>query len=95
MGFFSLPVMLLFLVLMSDFTCFSGMTVEVLGTVLGTAIQGQIVGGAPDCPIDLNGTDSNNETNINMTSGSLEETVSFPTCSSSLSDCWNGFLQEL
>lgn len=70
------------------------MTVEVLGTVLGTAIQGQIVGGAPDCPIDLNGTDSNNET-INMTSGSLEETVSFQTCSSSLSDCWNGFLQEL
>lgn len=49
------------------------MTMEVLGTVLGTAIQGQIVGGAPDCPIDLNGTDSNNET-INMTSGSLEET---------------------
>lgn len=52
------------------------MTVEVLGTVLGTAIQGQIVGGAPDCPADLNGTDGNNGTNINMTSTSLEETVS-------------------
>lgn len=51
------------------------MTVEVLGTVLGTAIQGQIVGGAPDCPTDLNGTASKNETNIDMAKTSLEETV--------------------
>lgn len=93
--FFSVPAMLLVLLLTSVFTCFSGMTVEVLGTVLGTAIQGQIVGGAPDCPIDLNGTDSNNETIVNRTSGFLEETVSFLTGSSSLSDCWNGFLREV
>lgn len=87
--------MLLVLLLTSVFTRFSGMTVEVLGTVLGTAVQGQIVGGAPDCPIDLNGNDSNNETNVNMTSGFLEETVSFLTGSSSLSDWWSGFLREL
>uniref|UniRef100_A0A674MYQ6 MFSD2 lysolipid transporter A, lysophospholipid a n=1 Tax=Takifugu rubripes TaxID=31033 RepID=A0A674MYQ6_TAKRU len=31
------------------------MTIEVLGTVLGTAIQGQIVGGTNDCPADLEG----------------------------------------
>lgn len=56
------------------------MTVEVLGTVLGTAIQGQIVGGAPDCPPDINGTASNNETTIDIAKSSLEKTVSFPPC---------------
>lgn len=60
---------------------------EVLGTVLGTAIQGQIVGGSPDCPTDLNGTASNNETNIDMTNSSLDETVSLRQCSSAPSYC--------
>ncbi|XP_036927829.1 sodium-dependent lysophosphatidylcholine symporter 1-B-like [Acanthopagrus latus] len=38
------------------------MMVEVLGTVLGTAIQGQIVGGASNCP---NETDVIDSTNLN------------------------------
>uniref|UniRef100_A0A3Q3W2P7 Major facilitator superfamily domain containing 2A n=1 Tax=Mola mola TaxID=94237 RepID=A0A3Q3W2P7_MOLML len=50
------------------------MMVEVLGTVLGTAIQGQIVGGAPDCPTELNVTESRNMTKINMSRVSLDET---------------------
>lgn len=49
---------------------------EVLGTVVGTAIQGQIVGGAPDCPTELDVTDSRNVTKINMSRVSLDETVS-------------------
>lgn len=52
------------------------MMVEVLGTVVGTAIQGQIVGGAPDCPTELDVTDSRNVTKINMSRVSLDETVS-------------------
>lgn len=47
---------------------------EVLGTVLGTAIQGQIVGGAADCPTELDVTDKN-VTTINMSRDSLDETV--------------------
>lgn len=50
------------------------MTVEVLGTVLGTAIQGQIVGGAADCPTEPDVTDKN-MTTINMSRGSLDQTV--------------------
>lgn len=49
---------------------------EVLGTVLGTAIQGQIVGGAPNCLTDLNVTNATIITKINMSLVSLEETVS-------------------
>lgn len=51
----------------------SGMMVEVLGTVLGTAIQGQIVGGTTNCPAE---PDSNNSTTVNMSSVALDETVS-------------------
>ncbi|KAK1894361.1 Sodium-dependent lysophosphatidylcholine symporter 1-B [Dissostichus eleginoides] len=47
------------------------MMVEVLGTVLGTAIQGQIVGGASNCP-DPDELDSSNSTI--PTGYSLEET---------------------
>lgn len=64
------------LLLLSSLSVYlSGMTVEVLGTVLGTAIQGQIVGGAPDCPTELNVINSENATK-NMTTIPLEETVS-------------------
>ncbi|XP_017266598.1 sodium-dependent lysophosphatidylcholine symporter 1-B [Kryptolebias marmoratus] len=50
------------------------MMVEVLGTVLGTAIQGQIVGGGSSCPVELNDTNSSNFTmNMNTTTDSLEE----------------------
>lgn len=66
---------LLLLLLSSLSVHLSGMTVEVLGTVLGTAIQGQIVGGAPDCPTELDVFDSENATK-NMTTIPLEETVS-------------------
>lgn len=52
------------------------MTVEVLGTVLGTAIQGQIIGGAPDCPAELAANISSNATEVNMSRVSLDETVS-------------------
>uniref|UniRef100_A0AAY3ZTS6 Uncharacterized protein n=1 Tax=Denticeps clupeoides TaxID=299321 RepID=A0AAY3ZTS6_9TELE len=52
------------------------MTVEVLGTVIGTAIQGQIVGGAvPDCissTPDLNMT--NLTSNVSISEDSLDET---------------------
>lgn len=53
------------------------MTVEVLGTVLGTAIQGQIVGGASDCPTELDVLHSGNFSEINTNSSrvSLDETV--------------------
>ncbi|XP_059209292.1 sodium-dependent lysophosphatidylcholine symporter 1-B-like [Centropristis striata] len=43
------------------------MMVEVLGTVLGTAIQGQIVGGSADCPTepdDFNSSNSSNSSNV-------------------------------
>ncbi|XP_040917307.1 sodium-dependent lysophosphatidylcholine symporter 1-B-like [Toxotes jaculatrix] len=50
------------------------MMVEVLGTVLGTAIQGQIVGGASDCPTEPDVPNSRNSS-INSTSvSSLEDT---------------------
>lgn len=53
------------------------MMVEVLGTVLGTAIQGQIVGGVSNCP---NETDVNAGTNSNNSDVprdvTLDETVS-------------------
>ncbi|XP_075964095.1 sodium-dependent lysophosphatidylcholine symporter 1-B-like [Anarhichas minor] len=45
------------------------MMVEVLGTVLGTAIQGQIVGGATNCPTepdDLNGGNSTNTSRVSQ-----------------------------
>ncbi|XP_041703464.1 sodium-dependent lysophosphatidylcholine symporter 1-B isoform X2 [Coregonus clupeaformis] len=56
------------------------MTVEVLGTVVGTAIQGQIVGGAiaPCLPGDLDVLDNGNSTllgsDINISHISLDET---------------------
>lgn len=70
-----LQQVLLLLLLSSLSVYLSGMTVEVLGTVLGTAIQGQIVGGAPDCPTELDVIDGENAT-TNMTTVPLEETVS-------------------
>lgn len=57
------------------YTLLSGMMVEVLGTVLGTAIQGQIVGGVSSCPAELNNTNSSNST-ADIARVSLEETVS-------------------
>uniref|UniRef100_A0A8C4E8P8 Major facilitator superfamily domain containing 2aa n=1 Tax=Dicentrarchus labrax TaxID=13489 RepID=A0A8C4E8P8_DICLA len=53
------------------------MMVEVLGTVLGTAIQGQIIGGGQDCPTDEpDVNDSRNSTKINTSRVTLDETVS-------------------
>ncbi|XP_013866860.1 sodium-dependent lysophosphatidylcholine symporter 1-B [Austrofundulus limnaeus] len=49
------------------------MMVEVLGMVLGTAIQGQIVGGASSCPAELNNTNSSDSTTDPATV-SLDET---------------------
>ena len=53
------------------------MMVEVLGNVLGTAIQGQIVGGASsDCSAESDDVSaSSNSSRINTTNISLEETV--------------------
>ncbi|XP_077945589.1 sodium-dependent lysophosphatidylcholine symporter 1-B isoform X3 [Gasterosteus aculeatus] len=48
------------------------MMVEVLGTVLGTAIQGQIVGGATNCPTEPGDVDGGNSTNTSTVS--LDET---------------------
>lgn len=58
------------------FSC-SGMTVEVLGTVLGTAIQGQIVGQADiPCLQDPNGSAMTSEgANRTHSTTSLRETV--------------------
>ena len=59
----------------------SGMTVEVLGTVVGTAIQGQIVGGAiaPCNPTEFDVLDDQNSSQtfsgVNKTVISLDETV--------------------
>ncbi|KAB5530876.1 hypothetical protein PHYPO_G00134420 [Pangasianodon hypophthalmus] len=54
------------------------MTVEVLGTVIGTGIQGQIVGmaNAPCIPVgnDINSTSENFEVNISQPHISLEDT---------------------
>ncbi|XP_061598973.1 sodium-dependent lysophosphatidylcholine symporter 1-B-like [Cololabis saira] len=48
------------------------MTVEMLGTVLATAIQGQIVGRVSSCPTD--DTNSTNSSRMNGTIASLDET---------------------
>ncbi|XP_032356433.1 sodium-dependent lysophosphatidylcholine symporter 1-B isoform X1 [Etheostoma spectabile] len=48
------------------------MMVEVLGTVLGTAIQGQIVGGDTNCPTEPDEHDRRNSTNTSIVS--LNET---------------------
>ncbi|XP_053191343.1 sodium-dependent lysophosphatidylcholine symporter 1-B-like [Scomber japonicus] len=50
------------------------MMVEVLGSVLGTAIQGQIVGGAQVCPTESDAPDSRNMSQINISRVSLDET---------------------
>ncbi|RVE57057.1 hypothetical protein OJAV_G00212460 [Oryzias javanicus] len=51
------------------------MTVEVLGTVLGTAIQGQIVGGVSVCPTDEDNYKNNTiPPTVNRTITSLDET---------------------
>lgn len=51
------------------------MMVEVLGNVLGTAIQGQIVGGATsDCPTDHDVLLTTNSSQINTTRISVEDT---------------------
>uniref|UniRef100_A0A3B4AAN2 Major facilitator superfamily domain containing 2A n=1 Tax=Periophthalmus magnuspinnatus TaxID=409849 RepID=A0A3B4AAN2_9GOBI len=51
------------------------MMVEVLGSVLGTAIQGQIVGGATvDCPTEPDVLSLTNSSQINTTRISLEDT---------------------
>lgn len=55
------------------------MMVEVLGTVLGTAIQGQIVGGATNCPTEPADVDGGNSTNTSTVS--LDETVSLLSAS--------------
>lgn len=53
------------------------MMVEVLGTVLGTAIQGQIVGGASNCPNETDVIDSTNLNKSDVPSDvTLDETVS-------------------
>ncbi|XP_028250835.1 sodium-dependent lysophosphatidylcholine symporter 1-B-like [Parambassis ranga] len=49
------------------------MMVEVLGTVLGTAIQGQIVGGSSKCPTVSDDSDSTNSTRMNMSIASQHE----------------------
>ncbi|XP_029132463.1 sodium-dependent lysophosphatidylcholine symporter 1-B isoform X2 [Labrus bergylta] len=50
------------------------MMVEVLGTVLGTAIQGQIVGGSSNCPNEPDTSGSNNFTDIYLSKATLDET---------------------
>uniref|UniRef100_UPI0037E90399 sodium-dependent lysophosphatidylcholine symporter 1-A isoform X2 n=1 Tax=Semicossyphus pulcher TaxID=241346 RepID=UPI0037E90399 len=50
------------------------MMVEVLGTVLGTAIQGQIVGGSSNCPSEFDTTYGSNSTNVNTSKVTLDET---------------------
>uniref|UniRef100_A0AAQ5XGW9 Major facilitator superfamily domain containing 2aa n=1 Tax=Amphiprion ocellaris TaxID=80972 RepID=A0AAQ5XGW9_AMPOC len=50
------------------------MMVEVLGTVLGTAIQGQIVGGVSNCPDETEHVNSTNSSRVNVTRASLDET---------------------
>uniref|UniRef100_A0A1A8RED8 Major facilitator superfamily domain containing 2aa n=1 Tax=Nothobranchius rachovii TaxID=451742 RepID=A0A1A8RED8_9TELE len=49
------------------------MMVEVMGTVLGTAIQGQIVGGVSSCPTEPDTANGSNST-TNTTGVSLEDT---------------------
>uniref|UniRef100_H3BX25 MFSD2 lysolipid transporter A, lysophospholipid n=1 Tax=Tetraodon nigroviridis TaxID=99883 RepID=H3BX25_TETNG len=49
------------------------MTIEVLGTVLGTAIQGQIVGGTNDCPAEFDAAKSGNASKFTVSTASLDE----------------------
>lgn len=56
--------------------CCPGMMVEVLGTVLATAIQGQIVGGASNCPTEPDVINGWNSTVTNSSIVTLDETVS-------------------
>lgn len=50
---------------------------EVLGTVLGTAIQGQIVGGVSNCPNETDVIDGTNSNNSDVPRDvTLDETVS-------------------
>uniref|UniRef100_A0A669D542 MFSD2 lysolipid transporter A, lysophospholipid n=1 Tax=Oreochromis niloticus TaxID=8128 RepID=A0A669D542_ORENI len=51
------------------------MMVEVLGTVLGTAIQGQIIGGNSNCPTESDAPYSTNSSSVNTTIVSLDQTV--------------------
>lgn len=72
-------ISLVFCYLCADrqFLCLlSGMMVEVLGTVLGTAIQGQIVGGNSNCPTESDAPYSTNSSSVNTTIASLDQTVS-------------------
>ncbi len=62
------------------FVFLSGMMVEVLGTVLGTAIQGQIVGSASVCPTEPDDINSGNSSKIDTSSVSLDDTVSLLRC---------------
>lgn len=55
------------------------MTIEVLGTVLGTAIQGQIVGGTNDCPAEFDAAKSGNASKFTVSTASLDESVSVST----------------
>uniref|UniRef100_I3K2R5 MFSD2 lysolipid transporter A, lysophospholipid n=1 Tax=Oreochromis niloticus TaxID=8128 RepID=I3K2R5_ORENI len=50
------------------------MMVEVLGTVLGTAIQGQIIGGNSNCPTESDAPYSTNSSSVNTTIVSLDQT---------------------
>ncbi|KAM9707430.1 sodium-dependent lysophosphatidylcholine symporter 1-B-like [Menidia menidia] len=50
------------------------MMIEVLGTVVGTAIQGQIVGGVSSCPTESEDANGTNSSTINITRVSLDET---------------------
>ncbi|KAM6968504.1 sodium-dependent lysophosphatidylcholine symporter 1-B-like [Tautogolabrus adspersus] len=50
------------------------MMVEVLGTVLGTAIQGQIVGGSSNCPNESDTSGSSNFTDIHSSKATLDQT---------------------
>ncbi|XP_039898234.1 sodium-dependent lysophosphatidylcholine symporter 1-B-like [Simochromis diagramma] len=50
------------------------MMVEVLGTVLGTAIQGQIVGDNSNCPTESDAPYSTNSSSVNTTIASLDQT---------------------
>lgn len=79
-----------------QFLCLlSGMMVEVLGTVLGTAIQGQIVGGNSNCPTESDAPYSTNSSSVNTTIASLDQTVSllkgvfFVLCQIKDDYCWS------
>lgn len=54
------------------------MMIEVLGTVLGTAIQGQIVGGK-NCSADADAANGTNVSKVSVSTVSLEESVSVET----------------